>query len=111
MRFSLSASLFFPDIFRTLKHLGFLRWVRGEHVISVTPRQLELARQTYCTQQAGRAHSRYVQFNPALLKWTPPPPWREKKTDKPPQGSRRGTILHSERQQPGDTKDKASKHK
>jgi hypothetical protein len=80
-----------------LKHLNLLRWVRGEHVISVTPRQLELHRQTYCTQQPGRTHSRYVQFNPALLRWKPPPPWKEKKTDRPGSSQRRGSILHSER--------------
>jgi len=34
-------------------------------------------------QQPGRAHSKYVQFDPSKLKWIPPPPWREKKTDKP----------------------------
>lgn len=70
------------DIFRTLKHLGFLRWVRGEHVISVTPRLLEQHRQTYCTVQPGRAHSKYVQYDPNKLKWVPPPPWKEKKSEK-----------------------------
>lgn len=74
---------FRSDIFRTLKFLGFIRWARGEHVISVTARLLDAHRQTYCTQQPGRAHSKYVQFDPAKLKWVAPPPWREKKTDKP----------------------------
>lgn len=70
------------DIFRTLKFLGFLRWARGEHVISVTPRQLDVHRQTYCTQRPGRTSS-YVQFDASKLRWVPPPPWKEKKTDKP----------------------------
>ena len=89
------------DIFRTLKFLGFIRWVRGEHVISVTPRLLETHRQTYCTQQPGRAHSKYVQFDPSKLKWVPPPPWREVKSDKPAAQRRIGTHDRQASQEAG----------
>ena len=54
----------FVDIDRTLKKLDFVRWVRGERVISVTPRLLEQRRLQYCVQQPGRAHSKYVHFDP-----------------------------------------------
>jgi histone acetyltransferase HTATIP len=80
------------DIFRTLKFLGFLRWVRGEHVVSLTLKGLEQARALYCTQHPGG--SKYVQFIPSLLKWTPPPPWKEKKPEGRP-SHRRGSILNS----------------
>lgn len=71
------------DIFRTLKYLGFLKWARGEHIVSVTPKLLETHRTTYCTVAPGKKIT-YVQFDPNKLIWTPPPQWREiKKTDKP----------------------------
>ena len=85
------------DIFRTLKFLGFLRWVRGEHVISVTLKDLERHRLAYCTQQPGRNYSKYVSFDAKLLKWLPPPPWKEK--NERPGRNREGSMTQERERQ------------
>lgn len=54
------------DIITTLQSMGLIKYWKGQHLISVSPKVIEdhLARTTKWT----------CAFEPSKLRWTPPPP-------------------------------------
>eukprot|EP00727_Mastigamoeba_balamuthi_P002710 m51a1_g12436 putative ham group protein (494) ;mRNA; f:832130-834197 len=56
------------DIIGTLQSLGLLKYWKGQHIISVTPKVIEEHQRALAGRREG------VQVDPKLLRWVPPPP-------------------------------------
>ena len=53
------------DIISTLQSLSLLKWWKGQHIISVTPKLIEEH------LRACRAHNRALDVDPSRLNWVP----------------------------------------
>lgn len=56
------------DVVTALTSLGLLRYVKGQHVINVTPKQIQQLLQGY-----AKTIAKDIPLDPNLIQWTPHP--------------------------------------